>query len=118
MSKVTVWYDGACPLCAREIALMRRLDWRMRIDFVDLVDETKSCPIGRSVALARFHVLEHGKILSGAAAFGAMWRVIPLFYPLGLLARNRTVLQGLEWLYLLFLKARPAIQRTMQGKFQ
>jgi predicted DCC family thiol-disulfide oxidoreductase YuxK len=118
MSKVTVWYDGACPLCAREIALMRRLDWRRRIDFVDLVDGNNACPIDRSVALARFHAREHGKILSGAAAFGAMWRVIPLFYPLGLLARNRTVLQGLEWLYRLFLNARPAIQRTMRGKFQ
>jgi predicted DCC family thiol-disulfide oxidoreductase YuxK len=118
MSDLTVWFDGACPLCAREIALMRRLDWRMRIDFVDLVDETNSCPIDRTVALARFHVLEHGKILSGAAAFGAMWRAIPLLYPIGLLARNRTVLQGLEWLYLLFLKARPTIQRTMRAKSQ
>ena len=25
---VTVWFDGACPLCLREIALMRRLDKR------------------------------------------------------------------------------------------
>ena len=23
---VKVWFDGACPLCLREIALMRRLD--------------------------------------------------------------------------------------------
>ncbi len=26
--QVTVWHDGACPLCQREIALMRRLDKR------------------------------------------------------------------------------------------
>ena len=24
--RLTVWYDGGCPLCLREIALMRRLD--------------------------------------------------------------------------------------------
>ena len=28
-NKLEVWYDGACPLCTREIELMRRLD-RMR----------------------------------------------------------------------------------------
>ncbi|MBU4433081.1 MAG: DUF393 domain-containing protein, partial [Alphaproteobacteria bacterium] len=26
MTQVIVWFDGACPLCLREIALMRRLD--------------------------------------------------------------------------------------------
>ena len=31
---VKVWYDGACPLCLREIALMRRLDRRGRISFI------------------------------------------------------------------------------------
>jgi predicted DCC family thiol-disulfide oxidoreductase YuxK len=118
MREVTVWFDGACPLCVREIALMRRLDWWTRINFVDLIDENTSCPIDRTVALARFHVLENGKILSGAAAFAAMWRVIPLLYPIGMLARNHTVLQSLERLYLLFLKARPAIQSAMRAKSQ
>jgi predicted DCC family thiol-disulfide oxidoreductase YuxK len=33
---VTVWFDGGCPLCRREIAFMRRLDRRGRIDFVDV----------------------------------------------------------------------------------
>ena len=28
MTRVTVWHDGACPLCQREIALMRRLGFR------------------------------------------------------------------------------------------
>ena len=36
MPKLTVWYDGSCPLCQREIALMRRLDRRGAIGFVNL----------------------------------------------------------------------------------
>lgn len=32
MNQVTVWHDGDCPLCRREIALMRRLDTRGAID--------------------------------------------------------------------------------------
>jgi len=109
---VTVWYDGACPLCVREIALMRRLDRVQAIAFVDVAPEGAACPIDRSLLLARFHAREAGgPILDGAAAFAAMWRAIPPLRPLGLLARNRVVLATLERLYLAFLKVRPWLQR-------
>lgn len=106
-----VFYDGQCPLCRREIAAMRRLDRRGAIGFVDIADPQASCPIDRSAALARFHVEEDGQMLSGAAAFAAMWRAIPLLRPLGLAARNRVVLGLLERLYLRFLRVRPRLQR-------
>ena len=116
MSDVLVWFDGACPLCRREIALMRRLDRRDAIAFVDLsraaTQHGASCPIDRSVLLARFHALEDGRVISGAAAFAAMWRAIPLLRPLGLAARNGLVLAGLERLYGLFLRVRPRLQRA------
>jgi predicted DCC family thiol-disulfide oxidoreductase YuxK len=113
MASVKIWFDGACPLCTREIALMRRLDWRDRITFIDVDDKAAFCPIDRETLLSRFHALEQGKMLSGAAAFAAMWRVIPLLRPLGLLARNTMVLRGLEWLYIRFLRVRPMIQRAL-----
>lgn len=108
---LTIWYDGGCPLCLREIALMRRLDKNARIAFVDLTGQA-ACPMDRTLMLARFHAtLPDGTILSGAAAFAAMWREIPVLRPLGLLARNRSVLWLLERAYLVFLKIRPALQR-------
>ncbi len=114
MSKVKVWFDGACPLCQREIALMKRLDRGRAIDFVDVSgDADASCPVDRQELLARFHAEEDGKVLSGAAAFAAMWRAIPSLRPLGLIARNRTVLAVLERLYLAFLKVRPRLQRMI-----
>ena len=109
--QVTVWYDGDCPLCVREIALMRRLDRRQRIDFVEARSAT-GCPVDTETLLARFHARERGAdIVSGAAAFAAMWRAIPMLRPLGLLARFRPVLWFLERLYLLFLRVRPRMQR-------
>jgi len=116
MSKLEVWFDGGCPLCRREIALMRRLDRRGAITFTDVADGSGTCPIDRAELLARFHAREGGVMLSGAAAFAAMWRAIPLLRPLGLAARNRAVLGLLERLYLAFLKVRPRLQRAVQRR--
>ena len=110
MSVLSVWYDGDCPLCRREIAIMRRLDRRGRIDFVD-ASGPASCSVDRAELLARFHAMEDGRLLSGAAAFAAMWRAIPVLRPVGLLARNRVVLNLLERAYLRFLVVRPRLQR-------
>lgn len=112
--RLTVWFDGGCPLCTREIAVMRRLDRGRRIDFVDVGAPETACPIERRLLLERFHAREDGRMLSGAAAFAAMWRAIPLLRPLGLFARNRNVLRRLEALYLRFLRVRPKLQRWVR----
>ena len=106
---MTVWHDGGCPLCRREIALMRRLDRRGAITFVD-ASVGDVCPADRAELLSRFHASEDGRMLVGAAAFAAMWRAIPVLRPLGLAARNRIVLAALEAAYRVFLKARPRLQ--------
>lgn len=112
---LTVWYDGGCPLCTREIALMRRLDTRHRLRFVDVGDERSRCPIDRGDLLARFHVSDaQGRFHSGAAAFVAMWRAIPLLRPLGLAARLPGMLWLLERLYRGFLRVRPRLQRWLR----
>ena len=113
MAKVIVWYDGACPLCIREIAFMRRIDSRRAIEFLDIAPADAVCPLDREMMLARFHASEDGVILSGAAAFAAMWRAIPLLKPLGFFARNAVILDILERLYLRFLKIRPRLQKLL-----
>ena len=111
MNKISVWYDGTCPLCVREIALMDRLDKNNAIEFIDLTLPQTTCPRDRSLMLARFHALENGQLLSGAAAFAAMWRAIPVLRPLGLIARVPLILTILEHGYRLFLRFRPRLQR-------
>ena len=114
--QLIVWHDGGCPLCQREIALMRRLDRAGRISFVDVADPAAVCPLDPAVMVARFHATEDGQLLSGAAAFAAMWRAIPLLRPLGLAARWRPLERLLESLYVQFLRVRPRIQRALRQR--
>jgi predicted DCC family thiol-disulfide oxidoreductase YuxK len=114
---LTVLYDGACPLCRREIALYRGLQ-PLRTDapvcFVDASDTTLALPPSttREQLLARFHVLgREGQWLSGAQAFLALWAALPGWRWLALAGR----LPGATWLlergYRLFLRGRPVLQR-------
>jgi predicted DCC family thiol-disulfide oxidoreductase YuxK len=92
---------------------MQRLDSERRIDFQAIQTDT-DCPLSSGVLLARFHARErNGPILSGAAAFAAMWRAIPLLRPLGLAAGHDLVLKVLERAYTAFLRIRPKVQRMM-----
>ena len=94
--------------------MMRRLDRKGAIAFVDVSESADpSCPIDQSELLARFHAAEDGQVLSGAAAFAAMWRAIPTLRPLGLIARHRIALALIERAYVLFLKVRPRLQKLM-----
>ncbi|MBM3586711.1 MAG: DUF393 domain-containing protein [Alphaproteobacteria bacterium] len=109
--RVTIWFDGACPLCLQEIALMRRLDKSGAIAFIDATSDVASCPIDQALLLQRFHAREgDGPLLHGAAAFAAMWRAIPLLRPLGLAARFPPLLWVMEGAYRAFLRFRPRLQ--------
>lgn len=90
---------------------MRGLDRAGHITFVDVtLAGGELCPLDPAELLARFHAREDGELVSGAAAFAAMWRVIPLLRPLGVLARNRMFLAILEAGYRQFLTVRPGLQ--------
>jgi predicted DCC family thiol-disulfide oxidoreductase YuxK len=112
--RLTVWFDGDCPLCRAEISLYQRLDQKAgRIDFVDLTGDG-TCPLTRAEMLARFHAQETGgPLISGARAFAAMWKQVTPFQPLGYLAQLPLILPFLDWLYSQFLKVRPRLQTLM-----
>ena len=113
-NQVTVWFDSNCPLCQREIALMRRLDRRGAINFVDACDPDSTCPVDRGEILSRFHAEEAGKLLSGAAAFAAMWRAVPILRPLGVIAGWPPATPLFEVAYRGFLRLRPRLQRLFK----
>ncbi len=112
-TRVQVWFDSQCPLCAKEIAFMKRLDWFKRVEFVDIY-ATSDCPLDPSKLLTRFHAQESGQpIVDGAAAFAVLWRHLPLLKPLGMAARIPRVLRLLEAAYIQFLRVRPALQKFL-----
>jgi len=107
----TVYFDGACPVCCREIAHYRRQRGSEAIAWVDAssCDEAELGPgLDRSVVLSRFYVRNaDGTLTSGAAAFVAIWRRLPAFAWLAALASSRPVLALLEAGYSIFLRVRP-----------
>lgn len=118
-AKLTVYYDGACPLCAAEIAIYRRARGADGLSFVDVADSGSGSLIGpdlpRKAALARFHIRgQDGRLSSGAAGFAALWRVLPGWRWLGRIAGTRAVLPVAEAFYLVFLPLRPYIARALR----
>jgi ubiquinone biosynthesis monooxygenase Coq7 len=115
---LTVLYDGACPLCRREIAHVKGLAERQgdsTLCFVDISHpsegDTRSAA-ERAALLARFHVQRaDGSRLDGAAAFVAMWQRLPGWRWLARLARLPGALPLLELAYRGFLLVRPSLQR-------
>jgi predicted DCC family thiol-disulfide oxidoreductase YuxK len=106
----TVYFDGDCPVCRKEIAHYRRQRGAEAITWVDAssCDEKALGPgVDRAMVLSRFHVREaDGSLASGAAGFVAIWRRLPAFAWLATLASFRPVLAALEVGYRLFLRIR------------
>lgn len=111
---LTVLYDGACPLCRREIGIYRGLQPNTPVCFADVSDPTSPLPSGttREQLLARFHVRgSDGRLLSGAQAFLALWAVMPGWRWLAWAGRLPGAAWAMERVYGLFLRVRPMMQR-------
>ncbi|MCG7904812.1 MAG: DUF393 domain-containing protein [Candidatus Thiodiazotropha weberae] len=108
-----VWYDSECPLCRREIGLLKRLDAKQTIDFIEIKD-CSTLPMEKQQLLARLYAQQpDGEIISGAEVFAAIWRKLPGLSMLGYVARWQPALVFMEWLYLKFLKYRPGMQQWL-----
>ncbi len=115
---LTVLYDGACPLCRREVGVYRGLAARQPLAWCDVSNPATALPAGatRDEYLARFHVLRGGtEVLSGARAFVALWSVLPGWRWLARGAALPGVTPLLELAYRGFLRVRPAMQRLARA---
>ncbi|TDK64423.1 thiol-disulfide oxidoreductase DCC family protein [Sapientia aquatica] len=107
----TVYFDGACPLCTKEIATYKTWQGAEQIEWVD----ASSCPeqelgveLDRSSALARMHVRDaEGNLIQGAAAFVELWAHLPAMAWLTPVLSNSFMIKILDVMYALFLRIRP-----------
>ena len=118
--RTAVFFDGACPLCRKEIGWYRRRRGAEAIDWVDLsqVRTTYAAPdLLTADALKRFHVrLPDGRLVSGGGAFAELWARLPTFTLLGRVMRTRAMAPALELFYRGFLRFRPVLQRLMSSQ--
>lgn len=116
----TAYYDGACPLCAQEIAFYRRQAGARRIRWIDVsgLGGNEVAPdLSYDVALARFHVRNiDGRLVSGGAAFVLVWKNLPRFRWLATLFAPRPFTWILDRLYTAFLKIRPRLQSFVRSR--
>lgn len=118
-SSLTVYYDGGCPLCRREIAAYRKLEGA---DNVAWLDVSGSCDLEvdpgltRDAAMNKFHVrCANGTLKSGAAAFAELWKHLPALSWFGWCLGLPGVRHAADACYVIFLRLRPHLQRFMRG---
>lgn len=78
--EIEAFYDGDCPLCVREIALLRRWDRRGRIRFTDLADPAfDPASVGRTFdeMMDRMHGrLPSGELVEGVEVFRRLYAAV------------------------------------------
>lgn len=78
---LTVFYDGACSVCAAEMALYRDKEHGGRLRFVDISDpafDPASCGITRDEFMAQMHAIDDtGRVYRAVEAFWAIWQAFP-----------------------------------------
>ncbi len=117
--ELIIFYDGLCPLCAKEMAHLSRLDEQERIHLIDINDESYLKNHGDIDSVKAMKVL-HGKLPTGEVILGldvtyrawqlvgkGMW-IAPLRMPL--------IKAIADMCYRLFAKHRYAISKLLTGK--
>jgi predicted DCC family thiol-disulfide oxidoreductase YuxK len=113
--ELTVFYDGLCPVCAREVASYRRLELKTPIAWLDLaggVDVLKAEDFTLEQALVLLHVKDaQGNLHVGLAAHVLLWQHLPGLRWLSALLRWSPRLQALcNGAYLFFTRHRPGLK--------
>jgi 3-demethoxyubiquinol 3-hydroxylase len=107
---LTVYFDGACPVCSREIAAYRRQPGADACEWVDAsacAESALGADLTRDAALARFHVRRaDGSLVDGMRGFATLWQALPRTAWLGRIAAFGPMPRLLDAAYGVFLSVR------------
>lgn len=90
MQAITVFYDGACPVCVKEMHQYQRFEKSGQIIWFDITgqeDWLLERNIDPEAALLELHVLTpEGEVVKGVDAFILLWQRAPLLRPVAWIA--------------------------------
>lgn len=116
--QVEVFFDGDCPLCQREIKLLRRLDRKHRICFTDIADPTFSpATYGKTMKDFMDEIqgrLPSGEWITGVEVFRRLYAAVGL-KPFVAITRLPGISHGLEFGYRVFAKNRLRLTGRCEG---
>lgn len=102
-AKPTVYFDGGCPVCRREVSFYRALPGAERVEWIDAADAPDDAfgpDLTRDRALNRMHVRDaDGRLAEGVPAFATLWRALPWGGPLAWIASRRVLQRPLARAY-------------------
>ena len=79
---VTLFWDGGCPLCQREIEHYKRIDVEKNVEWVDIHAEPSRLQphqVTQAEAMQLIHAVDkEGALQVGVPAFLAIWEQLPL----------------------------------------
>ena len=117
---LTVYFDGLCPLCSREIDYYRKKPGALNINWVDITApgfDAKREGLDPDRVHAVFHVKQaSGELVTGVDAFVEIWKAIPELHTWATLARVPGARPCMKIGYALFARVRPYLpRRTRSG---
>ena len=107
--EIEVFFDGGCPLCVREIGMLRRWDRHRKIRFTDIdAPEFRAEEYGKTqqTLMDQMHGrLPDGTWIQGVEVFRRLYTAVG-FGPVVFLSRLPVISQGLDLGYTLFARNR------------
>ena len=117
--EIEAFFDGDCPLCAREIAMLRRWDRAGKIRFTDIsapdFDPT-STGVSFDTLMARMHGrLPDGTLIEGVEVFRRLYCAVGFRRSVAI-SRWPIVRHALDLAYTFFAKRRLSLTGRCQGR--
>lgn len=107
--RIEVFFDGACPICSREMAMVRKLDLKHRVDCTDIADrEFDASSQGLDVDAVNRHIhgrLSDGRLVTGVEVFRQIYNSLG-FRRLVAWSRRPWVAKLLDYFYAVFARNR------------
>ena len=101
--QITVFYDGDCPLCVREVARWKHASFSCDVEWFDIAgqdEELQRRGIDPALALLELHTMtDDGEVFTSIGSYGLLLCQLPGWRWLGKLMLLPVIRPTLKWIY-------------------